>query len=708
MGRKGILIVHGMGTPAKNSLLVTIVNSIADWVANNSKSGATPELDLNIKGPSEDPECDTPSTITLRHKDEEWVFREVWWARLVDAPRYDPMIGWTVVRACTHFSRLAVLTYENGLFPVLLGMALLIFLSGFIVVVLVFFTILLISIVFLFPFAAVLILLGPVTRKTRQIFSTSLAVIFSLASTFAAIGLGLSLFLDYELLDTLTPFIISLVAGVLVSAVPEIWSAYRRWRRVRSIRRTTQLLAYIQRLRASSAAEPRYRLGTFDDYIGSLARGTERPRYSTILNWPRILGISAGQPAIALSRTIVRRMFRLTYSSTRTSNPGEQVLADELRSSKNRFWRLMLMGILPFFHFFNSLITLWIYVTGIIFVPMLMLAVWILSRFRGIPGVPRALRAVSNRIDQFLVGSLGDIKIYMDEPVQATRIRNELLKSIEELGEDCPGGVFLVCHSTGAAIAFETIVLPENKPKLKNIKTLIMVGSIMNMVWKMGTRRRSFDRAIPSGIRLVNIFTRYDPAFAGPLESTPSVVKHRKIGKLTEFEVSNEDDLFRDHSAYWTNSHQVIPLIIREIIGSKSRSRDAEVRKEFLMKRRDVASRISRRKWQILLLSLPRLAVWYSFPGIMVWQFLTIDGVGSGTNIPSVFNWLRIDRYLGLNVSFLAEPASTGQFIFGVIFASFGLTLILYLLYGLARTVLWDGVARELRIFSPHLQPLTR
>ena len=143
--------------------------------------------------------------------------------------------------------------------------------------------------------------------------------------------------------------------------------------------------------------------------------------------------------------------------------------------------------------------------------------------------------------------------------------------------------------------------------------------------------------------------------------------------------------------------------MVREIVGTSNRTRDAEVRKRFTILNRDVACRLARRKWQVSLLSILRLGAWYSFPGILLWQLFTMENLRSGAKIPGVFDRLRIDRTLNLDLSYLAEPSNVAQSILAISIVSLVVTITLYLLYILIRTVFSEGIAREFRIFSPHV-----
>ena len=145
----------------------------------------------------------------MRHGGQEWVFREVWWSRLVDAPLYNPLIGWTFIRALTHFGRLAVFTFEKSLFPALLGVTPILLLLGLTITVSLFLFILLVAIVAVLPFAAAAIMLGPLVRYIGPRLRTALSLGVAIGSVLVTISWILSL-LNIKAADFLSANIVEL------------------------------------------------------------------------------------------------------------------------------------------------------------------------------------------------------------------------------------------------------------------------------------------------------------------------------------------------------------------------------------------------------------------------------------------------------------------------------------------------------------------
>ena len=309
-----------------------------------------------------------------------------------------------------------------------------------------------------------------------------------------------------------------------------------------------------------------------------------------------------------------------------------------------------------------------------------------------------------------MVGSLGDIKVFLDEPVQAERIRAELVGTLNSLCEEGCHELYLVAHSTGAAIAYETLALSENADWPTDEIVLITCGSILNMVWEQQPRA-SFKLPLqPDNIRWVNLYTRYDPASPQAVDSGPNA-RHSKPN--CDDQVTNEDDVFRDHSAYWQNDEQVISRLVEEIWSEQPAS-------HFLLNDIDKARAVWRRKIRILALSLPRLMVWYSFP-VLLGLFLRFPGwvqnVFQFAQLPDFVEGIEADKASKVvgeegpswweNVVLnLVVPDQLWERILLSILAAAVVTFLSYLVYRFYREVVWElvgGLITTLgdRLFDP-------
>jgi len=339
---------------------------------------------------------------------------------------------------------------------------------------------------------------------------------------------------------------------------------------------------------------------------------------------------------------------------------------------------------LIFYHGLNGIVTIALYAVVMVLITPLMFVVWVLSLISGVPGIPATVNVIKTRLDAFLVGSLGDIKVFMDESVQASRVRGEMESALDGIHSD-PGlqdaDIYIIAHSTGAAIAYETLVHPSNVSRRSGVKGLITAGSIMRMVRKMASRRASFDEPLPKGVRWINFWTPYDPALAGPIYQGTlkgELTTGPDQNEVVNVPVSNEGDPFSDHSAYWTNEHQVIPRLVKELLGNDESPFDFGPEKEL--------ERVAKRKLRILALSGFRLCAWLALP---VSLMITL-WIGP---------WGEIDtKYWFLNWA-AEEPNNVLETTIVVFLRVAAAFIVAQLLYRFYRALLWDGFLREAGIF---------
>lgn len=348
------------------------------------------------------------------------------------------------------------------------------------------------------------------------------------------------------------------------------------------------------------------------------------------------------------------------------------------------------------FNALNALIIIPLYFAGVVLIIPVLFAIWILSMLGGIPRIAQLVRFLKSRLDSFIIGSLGDIKVFLDEPSQASKIRGELEHAIDIIDAD-PGfinpKIYVVAHSTGSAIAYETLALDSNAQRSKKITGLITAGSILLMVWQMGSRRSSFDAPIASNIQWQNYWARYDPALAGPID----------FGKnLTNINATNEWDPFNDHSGYWANDHQVIPNVVSTIWGD-------DAPKHFRLSEQDRRRRLLNRKFRVMILSSFRMLAWLVFPATFTWAWLRstelglenvrrIDVVGwhwmSNNVWEPIWNWIA--GYDVVQSSISSSPYGFWERGIAAFFMAAGVTFLAHIVYKFTRAILWDGFLQDL------------
>jgi len=241
----------------------------------------------------------------------------------------------------------------------------------------------------------------------------------------------------------------------------------------------------------------------------------------------------------------------------------------------------------------------------------LLTLVWLLLLLRGLPSPPRLLQRMgwvasitsqlrrgvnflSNLLYPFVVQSLGDAKVFLDDPIAADAMRRPLEDALlEMLRDDDIESISIISHSLGSAISYDALTEgrpvdvylrdhPEerNSPKTQRPRpiTWITVGAALNRTYTMTGQlaehhaRERFTSAVAASLRTpepaftwVNLFARYDPVPAGSIY--PSFFECTKvvIAQFRERMVINTDNMLSDHTTYWKNNVLVWPRIVRYI-----------------------------------------------------------------------------------------------------------------------------------------------
>lgn len=584
---------------------------------------------------------------------------EVWWAKSFEAPLFDPMVGWTVRRFIEHLARLTWAVFHYSLQPfvqlVLLALAYLLILAVTLPVLLP----VLILFILLLPYLLIFSLLGQRLTRRRVLVGVLVTALIMIYALFLALGTG-------SLVQN------ALAGGAFLSLGANLLARFVIERQQPDTQALAEGRAFAQVLQVSTRPE---------DLLGK-----DRP-------WDPRFYLYRG-PALPFARFILRRLARslrnvderfLVQGIARTTS-----LAEKVRLSA-------LLIILVVFHGLNALATIPVYLAGVLLILPLMFFVWVLSLVGGVPKIADLVNLIKKRLDAFLVGSLGDIKVFMDDPVQARRIRREAERALQEISGDPwfrSAEIYVVAHSTGAAVAYETLATGYQGTGQAKVEGLITVGSILQMVSSTTSSRKSFASGLPPDLRWLNIWTQYDPALAGPLSRNK-----RWRRRVIDIPVSNEGDPFTDHSAYWANDHQVIPTLVRAVWGK-------DVYDHFRLESSlRSLQRLKKRKYRILALSFPRLLAWSAFP-LTVWgtlafvSRLSAKPEGIFEVWASVWKWMaRYSSYPVVGSVFL-KPDGWWEQALTALTLGIVVTIAGQMVYKFIRAFLWDGFIRESRFFK--------
>ncbi|MBI2867483.1 MAG: hypothetical protein HYX97_04005 [Chloroflexi bacterium] len=391
-----------------------------------------------------------------------------------------------------------------------------------------------------------------------------------------------------------------------------------------------------------------------------------------------------------------RQLADMVFEAARKQVGDSAVLARQwLRYSKSHvrrgqdrlFWLVFLELV---YHFFASPLIAVLYGLGILALVPAMLLVRTLSLAQPIAGLNKVTGAVSNWItakaSSFIVQSLGDIKVYVYEPVQAQAIRDEVEGAIDELSWDMDA-VYLVGHSTGATIGHEVLALPSNAERVSKVAKLLTFGSVVNMVSAMPHKRNTLHSKIECARpgqpdrQWVNIWTRYDPARPGPVEQKAALISNTDC--LLEAPVTNEDHFLTDHASY-LNNEQAVGRIVAEIWDKPDSPFGWSEEMEEKLTRS--------RKAKVLPLYFPRLILWYLFFTLFA-VFIPKTKAAQ-----EVYAFFRIEDVLDKKNKFasavegvLISPDAAWERVLAAVGAAFIIWACFYLVYGLFEN-LWRSL----------------
>ncbi len=207
-------------------------------------------------------------------------------------------------------------------------------------------------------------------------------------------------------------------------------------------------------------------------------------------------------------------------------------------------------------------------------------------------------------IREYFSLSMGDVKLYVDNPGAASTARDELKKAVDEmLRDDRIEDITIVAESFGAVLAYEALLdeggeiaklydKRQNTNEERKKLNLVTIGSALNLVVDMAKHQGTLARftrpiadsitkrngAVTSDFLWLDILARFDYVPGGPLAK--DVVEASKVhltkdygdndpNQLEQRMVINYDSFLRDHDGYLDNIAMVMPRVIRCINGGQ-------------------------------------------------------------------------------------------------------------------------------------------
>jgi tetratricopeptide (TPR) repeat protein len=619
--RKGVVVIHGMGEPKRNALLQAVVNQVAYWLSTN-----VPVHGLFRKPvPFDLTHEDGRSLVSIHHGTQHWIFTEAFWANRIRVPQFTPTVKWTAIRFANHLGRLAKHALFKALLPTILGV---IQLMAHLVYA-----------VAMMPFLLLILPIAPGLISVIRAWLNWLYVVFILMIpeiedpdsqcevAHAAMrrwrSIGPNAFAAVS----------CLLGGMAVFAIAKFIPLSDRtfWAVLAYVLLGTFLMA--RTVADRLAVDPVNADGMSAAMFEAMGSPPTKSRFLRL----RLLKLRS----FAVYRDVFHNLITAPGTAVVLSLQRWLRANDETVLLRYVDWNLafpetaerlalgLVLSALIVFRLLHSVMSVCLYALGAAIIFPLMFALWVFSQSAAIRVMPRIITLVKTWLDNLLLGSLGDIKVYMDDDAQAANARVELEEAIDELSKRCDE-IHIIAHSLGSAVSYETLVSAGNQVRILKVKSLVTVGAILPMLWRISPHRTSFDQPLPAHIRWVNLWARFDPADSGPIDrqtlerakpDAPQETRPLGIstfflfqplpdpepGGFKEVIVSNEDDLLRDHTTYWQNFHEVAPQLVRNIWGEGSSDATGNFH-------RQEGIRAFRQKLLVLCVSGPPLIAWYTFP----------------------------------------------------------------------------------------------
>ena len=235
-----------------------------------------------------------------------------------------------------------------------------------------------------------------------------------------------------------------------------------------------------------------------------------------------------------------------------------------------------------------------------------------------IPVIPAVIGSPKSGLQEFVVGSLGDIFIVITDEAQSSGLRDGLLRELRKIAKDDPDArLVILAHSTGNLIVYEALAelrknsedlerqkhkadaavleaasvesfstegdrddldskageigeqLELEKQTIETIKTWVSIGSIMTLAWStrvVEASNRKYLDPIPKSeeIKWLNLWVTFDIATGAKLVAPDS---DPPIPQPMNLRVNNFGSLALDHTGYWDNIEKVYLLLLEELGG---------------------------------------------------------------------------------------------------------------------------------------------
>jgi len=248
---------------------------------------------------------------------------------------------------------------------------------------------------------------------------------------------------------------------------------------------------------------------------------------------------------------------------------------------------------------------------------------------------------VNKVLKTFLIDSVGDVKTYLDDSIQALNMRDRVERTVDWLATH--GGctdIVVIAHSQGAVVAFDALS-SGGIEHIGNVRKFITVGGALNKAWDLDKACLRIRGTLPEHIFWLDIWSPYDPVpgeqldRAGGPGSRPLVEPNATTQQLFHWDeqdvrsgvttsappsgplprrLYNRMNVLVEHDGYWQNGEQFLSRVAQEIDQVGGYYKDSR----FAFAAADQHDRISRRRLRLTTLVGWRLAAMALFAAAML------------------------------------------------------------------------------------------
>jgi hypothetical protein len=334
------------------------------------------------------------------------------------------------------------------------------------------------------------------------------------------------------------------------------------------------------------------------------------PSVRSTLRWARLqfredaarfllpLGAHSGPKRLAARHPARETPQALTYQPADRSEAGTSLLpasTTEVRSPHARAdtgprvkttllqWALHLYGIVQY---------VWKVLQWIALAPLIYLLLLLVGIVRLLALIPISLfqytlvNALSRLVGSFSLHWIAPLQVYLLDYTRSSSMRQHFEREVAAFLDDARcDRIVVIAHSMGTVIAYEgltTLLTQREERDNRKPLTFICLAQALRRMWLLaGTDPHRLRRALPTHVRWLHFWARYDPVAAGPINPSslpwlsewrdsampdPQQAISASLAACENIDVVNTDSLFTDHTTYWRNLEQVVGPIARELV----------------------------------------------------------------------------------------------------------------------------------------------